>query len=296
MIGEYAVNPELLLDQDMCRLLALSFGIHRGRLVSQFPKHWESLVWAAIADAKPVAKKRIEETLARLSKRTFPRLHEWIDGDWLDEALREHSARPFHAILSRRRDARCREVLAEDDLDETNVLWNVETTCSCRRTAIEMSKRAELLLARAKEILFIDPYFRLEHRFLNPLRAFLNCVNRRTTGVPILSVEYHTVKQNEQGTDEWFAAECDRQLHRLIPSQIPFRLVRWQKHERHHNRYILTNDGGLMFGHGLDESEAGVDQVVLLGACSHAGLWADYRSNPYNFTLFDQWKFRSTAK
>lgn len=282
MIYEYAINPEMLTDAGLCSLLGNSFGESRGRLVSQFPEHWESLVWTAIADARPVAKKVVEETLARLKRRMFPRLHRWEDGGWIDEAIREHGQRPFRAILSDQRPGGRPYILAGRDLDEANPFWNVETNLPVRRSAAAMCDCAATLLASGKEILFVDYFFEPnERKWLLPLGRFFDCIHRRTTGVPIHRIEIHT---QARSTVDFFREHCATDLADIVPAGMQLTVVRWEPHADLHNRYILTNRGGLEFSHGLDEGN-GDDDVTILSSTTHSKRWGEYQKSTSKFVL-----------
>ena len=79
MIHEYALEPVLLTEREICRFVVNSVGVPKGRLVSEFPSHWIDLVHTAIAQAMPIGRARIIEAIARLRDRMLPRSHQWDD-------------------------------------------------------------------------------------------------------------------------------------------------------------------------------------------------------------------------
>jgi hypothetical protein len=137
-----------------------------------------------------------------------------------------------------------------DELEEPH--WRPETQRRIERIASEMATCAEPLLRNAKHILFVDPYFNLqEPRFQRPLRAFLQAVAKRPAGIPITCIEIPT-GHTKAGTKSFFNDACTRYLPSIIPSGLKIRLVRWCQ-DALHNRFILTEYGGLKFSQGLDD-------------------------------------------
>ena len=66
MIYEYAVDPALLCDKERFRYLVENFGVHKGRLISRYPKRWKRLVYKGVAELSEMQRKWIEERLATI--------------------------------------------------------------------------------------------------------------------------------------------------------------------------------------------------------------------------------------
>jgi hypothetical protein len=289
MIYEYAIEPEFLLDERAGELLASSIGVPRGRLVSEFPGHWDALVFTAMElTERPVQKARVTEILSRLSKRLLPRKHAWDEdetGEWLAKAEAEHLRRPFRAIVATLNPAGNRSVLRESELKETNALWNVETTCTVNRTVSEFARCSEILLGCAKEVLFVDPHFVADApRYWRPLQRWLEILSRRDNGVKLLRVEFHTC---DAVPAQWIRDQWVPKLEQIVPKGMPFRLIRWQKQLDFHNRYILTNRGGILFLHGLDEGP-GTDDLALVGESTFQRRWTDFQKQTACFHFVDE--------
>jgi hypothetical protein len=288
MIREYAVQPQLLTDRRMCRILTDSFGVSRGRLISRFPDIWEELVQWAIAESPPVQRTQIVEAFARLKHRMIDRDSTWNGADlddWLPEAEAEDLRMPFTAIIANQNPRKSKRVLEEDQLDEMNPLWNVETTRSISRTAKEIAECGALLLASAKEVIFVDPYFDPNDvRYHRPLERLLDLC-RRTSQSSMLRVEFHT--STNCGTSQHVSAMCAGPLAGIVPIGVPFRVVRWEASKGFHNRYVLTNRGGLLFGHGLDDGE-GSDDVSLLSDSNFSIRWREFQRSTATMTYVDE--------
>jgi hypothetical protein len=291
MLYEYALEPTLLNNWKDFRYFTEKFGVSRGRMIARYPKRWKRLVYESLANCGEIERKRIEEGLSRLDDRLLSRQYEWNpQHDWLTNTEAEHHHRPFHAILARANPNQRDFVLEGDSVDETHPLWNVGITRVISRTAREMGACVAVLLGVSKEIMFIDPYFRpqeLRHR--RPLEAFLSAVLDKRYGMLPARVEIHT---GDSLGYEYFKTECEQRLPSIVPEGIQVHIVRWREKdggEKLHNRYILTDIGGVSFGVGLDDGAAGeTDEVTLLEDKTYRFRWAQYMSPEPAFELVDE--------
>src|SRR5690606_3465563 len=78
-------------------------------------------------------------------------------------------------------------------------------------------------------------------------------------------------------------AEASRILPRVLPIGMSVTLRCWKQRvggERLHNRYLLTDVGGVQFGDGIEVGEAGEhDRVSILDDPSWTALWVHYASD-----------------
>src|SRR5438309_165380 len=185
MIKEYALQPELLSSGSVCLTLAEKFGYGIGWVIAQYPEQWAErvkMVYDSLDHCMPREKKRIEVGITRLLSALSPRYHEWNkDKGWLDNAVEEHSKRPFSAIIARDNPKGVVPIVRADDLyEEEEPRWRTEPQQHIERTATEMAACAEFLLQAAQKILFIDPHFNPRAgRFKRPLKAFLQAAAKR---------------------------------------------------------------------------------------------------------------------
>ena len=294
MIHEYALEPKLVAswhDRMNFRFFVKQFGFGEARIISLYPKgpkRWNKLVWEAFeADfggtASPVDRTRMNNLLKKIMKPVVRRPNRRWDAtcDWLANAEKEHECEPFHTILARNNPRQNANVVLEDDvLDERAECWDAPGTMTVSRTAEEMAKCVAPMLRCATEILLIDPYFRAnEERFRKPLAAFLQGVDTRASNV---TAELHTADRDKAPSWEEFRKECKDKLPSIIPEGLTLTVYRWKERdggEKLHNRYILTNIGGVSFGTGLDEGDLGMtDDVSRLSADTYNQRWNDYGS------------------
>lgn len=265
MLHEFALEPTLLGTWQNVRYFMGKFGVDQGRLISRYPKRWERLVLEGLS-CGPVEKARIEEALRRAKNRLLPRFHEWRESaSWLVNAKEEHSKRPFHAIIAAANPNTQPFILLEGDLDETLPprLWAVPRTRIVRRTALEMVEALRVLLRMAKTVLFIDRNFVPKSKnFRVVLEGCLFAMLDQYKKCQAHRIEYHTGDDLEGGD---FTTLCHGHLPDIIPNGVHLRVVRWRSGELH-NRYVLTDVGGMSFGQGLDQASdtAQQEDVVTL--------------------------------
>jgi hypothetical protein len=254
-----------------------NFGVHLGRLISRYPKRWEKLVVDGLT-CPDVEKARIVEALARGRGRLLPRHHEWKpELPWLENAEAEHAKRPFHAVVAST-NPRNQPFILLDDIDVTQPppLWAVAHGAKVPRRAADMAGAAMRLLQIAKTVVFVDRNFSPKDRgFREALKAFLQAMLDRNGKCSATRIEYHT---GDRLTGSDFTSLCSGFLPDLVPPGVTIKLVRWAYTDLH-NRYILTELGGLQFGQGLDEAgptEQQEDFVSLLGFEESQRLLSDY--------------------
>ena len=289
MIHEYALEPELVatwVDRRVGRYFIKKFGLGQPRIVSRYPKRWKKLVWEAFTSDNDVERGRMTELLERLSETMVKRRDgRWNPGAaWLDNAEDEHTRVPFHAILARSNPRGHAQVLVADALDDSTPCWIVPRGCTVHRTASDMAAAAASMLRSADVVVFVDPHFgpgNTRHR--RPLREFLRVVVTNRPGHPPQRIEVQSAAEGDgRPTPEFFREECRHRLPSCVPRGLRVHLVRLRQQpggERLHNRYILTDLGGVIFGVGLDEGDAGdTDDIQLLDRAQYEERWRQYAS------------------
>jgi hypothetical protein len=270
MLAEFALEPALLHNWDRFQRFVSLFGVAQGRLISRFPRKWPELVLAA-AKCGPVEKARIEEALRRrLHDRLFPRHHDWrVEMTWLANAVLEHGQRPFAAILAATNPTGHSDIVDASDLDVTALPDKLRAGPSklVVRSAVEMAAAVRVLLQFSKKIVLMDRNFAPNsRRFRDPLSEMLMCLLDRHGNPRRVEVELHFGHRVLEDAPD-FKASCEAHLQDEIPSGMQLTVVQWNHYDLH-NRYILTDHGGVMIGEGLDEanttSSRPDDTLVLL--------------------------------
>ncbi|MBI3372910.1 MAG: hypothetical protein HY017_14305 [Betaproteobacteria bacterium] len=237
------------------------------------------MVYGSLEACSEIERKRIEDRLSRLDDRMMARVHEWDPvKDWLSNAEAEHGKRPFHAIVAGANPRGHGAVLAAEGLDEDTPGWKVNREIVVARQAADLADAVSPLLRIAREIVFVDPHFDPHRpRARTSLQEFVARACSRQNGVPIGRIEFHTSFREGIAA---FDAECRRQLPQRIPAGLRVRIVRWRERaggEGLHNRYILTDRGGVRLAWGLDEGAAAqTDDLSLLEEALFRTRWEQY--------------------
>ena len=261
MIYEYALEPEMVAtwgDKKNCRFFSRAFGIKEGRFVSYIPNKWFKKVWDSCNDLSDMNKKRLTELLVKLKKAVIKREgYHWDETQesWLCNALTEHERYPFFRIMARSNPKNRPEILTEDDIDVQSSCpgWDIPHGITVNRNASKMASAIKTMLSCCRWIKFIDPHISPEkQRYKESLKAFLKIVGNKRPAGSVEAIEIH-ISLHVATTD--FLRE---KFEKVIPSGLQATLFQWQKKPngpRPHNRYILTNLGGVSFYHGLDTGE-----------------------------------------
>ena len=145
------------------------------------------------------------------------------------------------------------------------------------------------MLRIATDIIFVDPYFAPGRKDF--VRVIAACVRAGGKGRAVgpATVRIFSSDREVNGTHEHFKTGCRERLPREFPAGqavVIRRLGERTSGEKLHNRYILTELGGVSLGAGLDEREAGAtDDVNLLDSDQYHRRWAQYAGKP---PAFDQ--------
>lgn len=281
MIHEFAVDPGLFCNFEQVRYLAEKFGFQQGRLISRYPKKWERMVYdALVKSVTDVQRARIEIQLQKIkNEKMIFREKDWeVDLDWLQNAEAAHARRPFHAILANGNPRNHSAVLPYEDLTEETPLWAIPSQRIVNRQAVEMADALAPVFRIAKRLVFVDPYFvDYKARAIAAMKAYLS---QCAAISPYPQIEIHTHYKPENNL---FQSKC-QELASSIPSGKILTMICWGKNgagsgqnDGLHNRYVLTDRGGVSFGWGLDEGSKGqTDDVVILARDVYEHRWAQY--------------------
>lgn len=288
MIQEYALEPEMVANADRIlggRLLS-GFKMGKGRIVARYPKRWKRHVWDAFNDTSDVGRTRLEVLVNELFEFAAARGEVHWDStaaSWLDNAVVEHQRLPFHAIIARTNPERHAHVVtARAVLEETAPLWAAVGSSLVERKADLMADLIAPVLKRGSVLIFVDPHFGPEkRRYRRTLESFLKRVKERAAALP-KRVEILT-SAGKTGLRSFFETECQKKLRQCVPVGMRVAIRRLQEKpggEGLHNRYVLTELGGVRFDYGLDEGSSGTtDDLSLLERHVYEQRWRQYVGN-----------------
>lgn len=298
MIYEFTVEPALVAswhDRFIYRFFDGKFGVGTKRALCRFPgKHWRRLVLGEFQKfftnsvdkaKKQAAKKRLDVLIRHLESGSTQRNHSWNKAsNWLDCAMREQARRPFQGIVVLQSPDGLDPpdyILDAATLSEEDILWNPSAR-STPREASELLADITPLLHHVRNIRLIDPYFDCrKDRWKNLLLGLLEIAQDSRAADESITVEIHTSVDREFDRDRVQDEESERKEAKLLVESIKnavssvlndqtnFYVLVWsekncQTNEKLHNRWILTETGGILLGHGLDTPGRGTDDPTLL--------------------------------
>lgn len=265
MIKEFALDPGTLQQWNTFRHFALGIGYDFGRILARYPKHWMTMAAQQVETVQDQNdKKKLQAWLYDCAKPalTHKRSGAVYDKEqcWLMNAKAEHERQPFDAIVSVSESSINPPVLKLDDLDDGHLLWKQTRQVYISRNAAEVSQCVKKMLRHGSIIRFIDPYFKADP---DQVQIILECLSEcaRLPNCDSIVVEIH-VDGAQVGPST--AAFIESTLLRSWPNRLASpRIMRWIE-KYLHNRMILTNNGGFIFGDSLRHDSDRPDQVTLL--------------------------------
>jgi hypothetical protein len=292
VLKEFALEPEALASWESFRYLIEKFGVSHGRVISRFPKQWKRLVYEAAQKALSGTAQlsRIEVKLNALGDDVvFPTARPGGDGSkpWIERALVEHAREPFAGIIARANPRNQAHVLLHSDVDEQDPRFHSSSQMEIERTAANLVGCASFLLRHTTTVKWVDHVMDLRQpRWRRPFCEALNVLTR--VGRPVHfelhrrfgnEIEKRNLRQQyEEAFRRYRVAGVTLALY-LHPEQVM------------HDRFILTERGGIQIGHGLDDNEDGgsapTANVTLLEPSIFQVQWRKYSDEASLVMMFD---------
>lgn len=319
MLYEHAMTPDLFdsaflgtNDSNGIILVEILRGLAQFGLLANLHKdRWIRLVEEKLNTVSPTLKPQVLDCLSVLHDRhRLVRHPKSMVGnpntanDWLKIALDSHDKVPFHAII-----------LSQELMD------NCERECSafveffgsldssqwsdCKKPTLMLTKspaeyRSNLtpVLRYARSLVLVDPYLNPEEpRYFNTIEICSNLLGNRR-GYDRLSgrIDLHADTKHlpPNGSIDNYLAEWEKILQPLVDvDKHRFRIFLWEAKpgsETMHDRYILTDQCGLLIPGGLDCRNASHPNTTvwsLVAEDDRRRVWADYASSSSPFNLLE---------
>ncbi|WP_141326330.1 hypothetical protein [Myxococcus sp. AB025B] len=296
MIHAFALEPEVVATwgrREEFRFIHDKFGLGTPRVLLELPafNKWKKAVYnaAKALDLSQEDMKRIEELFRLFGEHKHRRADAVYDGmlTWLENAEREWARRPFAGIVASQNPRNHEGVLVPDQLGAGSSRWARESGASPSRTPNDLALALSAMVTNCRQLHLVDPHFGPEnarHRMV--LEALMGVI--ADNGLTLDVVRMHC---SEKSTMEFFEQEAAKMAPRL-PSGVSVEFVRWRQKaggDKLHNRYVLTDVGGVSLGVGLDAG--GVDEtddLLLLPRAQYALRWGQYAEENGSFECADR--------
>jgi hypothetical protein len=295
VIHAFALEPTLVATwgrREEFRFIHDKFGIGTPRVLLELPAFtkWKRAVYKAANDLglSQEDMKRIEELFRLFGEHRCRRVDSVYDGlqTWLENAEREYDRRPFAAIVAGQNPRSHRGVLVSEQLGAGSAPWARAVGASPSRTPEALAAALSAMVLNCKALHLVDPHFGPENaRHRRVLEALMQVLATHSLTPEVVRV--HCAAKSELA---FFEQEAAKMATRL-PTGCAIEFVRWRQKpggEKLHNRYVLTDLGGVALGVGLDAGEAGeTDDLLLLPRAQYARRWSQYVSNDGAFECAD---------
>lgn len=302
MIYEYAIEPETVAKWGNIsdyRFYCEKFGLGQPRLMSEYPKlkNWRRRVLIAAGGKDDMELQRITALIGLLSEKMIPRNVSTYDGnkEWLQNAEIEDINNSFRAIIARSNPRNHKNVLCNQALGlSSNPKWDIREQNIVPRSAYDMALVLRPILKKCNIAIFIDPYFMLNENEIDnwkkPFTALINELPKEKFSESSFQVEFHSsASAHKAPSPAEFKRRCEHHLAYCIPQGLYVNFKRWKQRldgEKLHDRYLLTDIGGVDFSIGLAEGLKGETQKIsLLKKETYEGIWERYMSKNPAFDL-----------
>ncbi|MFH1800294.1 MAG: hypothetical protein ABH891_05565 [Candidatus Omnitrophota bacterium] len=326
MIFEYALDPNVAAKcyhRNSAKDFKGEFGIGKPRILSRFPKDWKKKVEGAYQKEVSIsppqnpqeeAKRQQElhaltEFIQSVCEVMVQRVyHNWREGDsWLENALSAHESIPFQAIVAEVATDLEKAIINPKDLKhEGSAKWEMSLGETINMEPVAMAQAVSPMLRICQFVKFIDPHFSPEDSKITIfLKHFLEelCKYREEGSLKDIVVEMHVNFESCNSKDpKYFKDCCEKLLPRCIPKGLKVTFIRWRKREggdELHNRYILTDCGGILLGrsfHLKTVAKERTDDISLIDRKIYDKRWKDYSKGAQTFTCEEEIIIEGAAK
>lgn len=271
MIREIAIEPELLIswaNKEFRREfkpsdLKDSYGLGSPTKMTRYPKNWGKLLGVQLNKVKdPLQRARAEELAKALIENNIKRFEYLWDGEksWYENAILEHDRLPFEAILCRANFNAIEKVVSLKDFQDENEdklkLLKIPHGLAPIRSSDALISAIGPWLFHCETVVIVDPYFNPNRlQFREPLLKLISevlskcstnnypnfrIIRKHDANAPSLA---HLLTGFEQYIAPYLPVEFE--IHFLLLEEI-------QGGEKLHNRYILSEIGGVRIDPGFD--------------------------------------------
>lgn len=276
MLVEHLIEPEFLLkiaeNRRDYRDLLREFSMPSPRVAGNFPKmknFRKQVLSKQSADASEHAQMRLEELLRLLSERRVERSLAFDGTISFHENLKNAEDNFFsgiHFLQDRKPTVPLdSKVICIEDFELG--LDPAVTQISVRRTAEELSHTLQEFVRLSSSITLIDPFFGTQ---AGMWKTFILLLRTSVESSPSPSKTFDVLFDGSKRTAcscRYLAEKLSEEQPGLMKffSRITFKDIREKGKSAIHNRYLMSELGGVSIGHGFEESnEQEHDELTLL--------------------------------
>jgi len=289
MINEYALDPALIFeaakDRRTFKQLISSFGVGTPRIVSIFPKlkssKWEGYIRKYTpSDLTDLDHTRADELIGYLKENRIQRVGFSLDeGDWLHNVTVENMRLAFDVIFTNQ-DTTLDAALSIEQTYDIESIWDHKTQLMPPRTIEDLSTAINGLLRCSKHLVIVDPYA-YKTDVITSIVGFIRAAfTKRIVESELIVQVYFDGTKTNAATADYLFEEIKKNLSDEISNKVHlhiFSLAERNNSEKLHNRYVMSELGGVQFGIGTDiGKEFHTDDLVLMNKDTYEKRWEQY--------------------
>ena len=283
MIHGYAIDPELipkLCSRPAMRAFLAEFGLGRPRVPVDVIKHSKWVKKVHLAAGEAGLSQQEKQLLCALIAALKPRGRRVvttgaIPGDqhaetWMGRAKAAKISSEYAGILSHQSMGDT-GVLGWFDMALDDARWCQPRGVVAQRTPEAFAEVLGPLLRNSGRIHIVDPYWNSNNARHQGM--FLACAHRAATVQRREAVQF-TIHCNDDKGAGFLIEAMDEWVTPNLPDAAEVRLWQWP-HDAMHNRYVLTELGGVTLGEGLGAGERS-DDLNLMGKKQYMDRWGQF--------------------
>ncbi len=267
---EFAIEPSSITrDYRTFHQVIEKFGFDKGLLVSAFPSKWKKEVLSDLSShVTTIEKKRAEDLLKNISIKSGRNYNS--SKQWLDAAVEAHTNHPFHAIIATNNPVSHQDIITVYSVcHEANPKCIIPHEIRISKVPTEYAKTTDLLIKNSSDIMIIDPYF-----YKSSHSDVLTAILQNFAGKPI-QIRYF-MKEAPKGESVSHRLQELNNLERIIPQGISIEFILLNNQFDMHNRYIITEKGGIKFGHSMNYDANKKDEANLMSSITRKEIYDEY--------------------
>lgn len=287
MLYEYAVDPHVLSELGNCRTFFDNFQLHLGKVVSDVPNQWVREAFVAIngishEQCQPVMKKTLKLKLKKLLDQSLCVNREvggWnrSDRNWIDLVVDQNSVFPFAAVITDSSGSNPIKTYSMSGLlFEAPDCWNCDPQLRVPRNAKSIVDAMHPLLLISKEVTIIDPHMDPRTgRYRRVLIEIIQRLDQFNFGRGIKKLTYFNADFRGD-----MQAAMEQYLIRALPMGCEVVCCQWPE-DIMHDRFVITDVGGIEYGRGTDETEGNHADEVRISLMSKKSLrqeWEPFKN------------------
>lgn len=260
----FAIEPDALDTWQETRYILEKFGFDKGALISRYPKKWLRMVYDACDknEIGPIDKLRLEVILEGAKKNKLVKSGTSYDSDlnWLENTIGKLT--DVERIITKldHNNDRCASM---NEVDE-NIFSNCRET-EVRRVAKNLANAALYLLEGADKFILVDPYFQPRVQNIRVLEALCQVTGKDENTWGKVDIHCSYTKSGEEDPNI-LKVEYQKLLRAVGESRWECHIHRWEDSGLKgdlHERYLITDRGGLRYGRGFFEPREYVVRETL---------------------------------